>query len=319
MTSLSKGDAKVHLHICLSLPTSPEIQPAMQPVTPLRRSDRLRHANVINSSPSSSPGTAAYLGPSRSRVFSSPGGQTDSDTTLWGTTSSNSSGSGTEDTLGDDGSDAMALVALTFPPKLSAVYEELVPMLDYSRPELMKTVSLLSVFFPMTNPHSSHSFPTPTLSPNKPRATQDIPRLNSYLKDLNTFLIDVIHNGLSQEWPEFNAFVQLCHRINEVIHAKKAKMSPQKRKQYEEVGCMGNGLEFSLDSKSVSMKGKHWQRVWRDTENAETVNRRPTNFGWNDAGASGSRVSPPDTTNALDFPYPRARTLDYCTIPNTYH
>src|SRR6267154_3736543 len=119
----------------------------MNPVTPLRRSERLRRptAKAIGSSPSSSsPGTTAYVGRSvnpRSRLFSAPGGQTDSDSTLWNSSPSKSSGSSTEDTVGD-ATDYMVLAA-NFPPKLYETYLGLAPMLRYSDAELMKRVSLL--------------------------------------------------------------------------------------------------------------------------------------------------------------------------------
>ena len=136
----------------------------LKPVTPLRRSERIRRptAKAIGSSPGSSPGTAAYLGPtigSRSRVFFAPGGQTDSDSTLRNNTSSKSSGSCTEDTVGD-GQDSMALVA-NFPTKLYGAYERVAPILGQSNAELMKRVSLL-FFFPTTNPHSFVPNFTPT-------------------------------------------------------------------------------------------------------------------------------------------------------------
>jgi len=119
----------------------------MKPVTPLRRSERLRYpsAKAMGSSPGSSPGSAAYAGRSinsRSRVFSVPGGQTDSDTTLRNTTSSDSSGSCTEDAVGD-ATDSMAMVA-NFPPKVRQAYQRLAPILGYTDAELMKYVSLLS-------------------------------------------------------------------------------------------------------------------------------------------------------------------------------
>jgi hypothetical protein len=129
----------------------------LKPVTPLRRSERLRRptAKAIGSSPGSSPGTAAYVDRSinpRSRVFSSPSGQTDSDSTLRNTSSSKSSGSCTEDTVGD-ATDSMALVA-HFPPKLYQAYQGLAPILRYSNAELMKRVSLPSFSQRPTRPHS---------------------------------------------------------------------------------------------------------------------------------------------------------------------
>jgi hypothetical protein len=142
----------------------------MNPVTPsLRRSDRLRRptAKAIGSSPGSSPGKAAHVGRSiKSRLFSAPGDQTDSDSTLRHTSSSQSSGSGTEDTVGD-ATECMALGA-SFPPPIYAAYRGLAPMLRYSDKDLMKQVSLLS-FFPTTNPPSF--VPTLTHSNHAPHRT----------------------------------------------------------------------------------------------------------------------------------------------------
>ena len=137
----------------------------MNPVTP-RRSERLRRptAKAIGSSPGSSPGTAAYVGRSinsRSRVFSAPGGQTDSDSTLRNTSSPQSSGSCTEDTVGD-ATECMALAA-SFPPKIYEAYQGLAPMLRYSDRDLMKRVSLPSFSQRPTRPHSFPPSLTPTV------------------------------------------------------------------------------------------------------------------------------------------------------------
>src|SRR6266849_5384181 len=127
-------------YICLSLPTSTETQPTnMQPVTPLRRSERLRRPTpkAIGSSPGSgsSPGTVGHPFGSRPRVFYPPGGQTDSDSTLRNSTSSKSSGSCTEDTVGDGQTYA---VGCQLPPKFHEPYKRLAPLLSLSDAELMK-------------------------------------------------------------------------------------------------------------------------------------------------------------------------------------
>lgn len=126
----------------------------MMPVTPLRRSERLRRptAKAFGSSPISSPGTAAYVSPSigsRSRVFSRPDGQSDSDSTLWNAKSSKSSGSCTEDTA----TNSTAQVS-RIPSKLYEDYEWLASIMLNSDAELMKRVSLSS-FSPTSNPPSS--------------------------------------------------------------------------------------------------------------------------------------------------------------------
>lgn len=135
------------------------------PVTPLRRSERLRRptAKAIGSSPSSSPGTTAYVSRSintRPRVFYAPGGQTDSDSTLRNTSSSQSSGSCTEDTVGD-AADCMAMAA-SFPPKIYETYQGLAPLLRYYDADFMKRVSLLSFSQRRTRPHLFPPSPTPT-------------------------------------------------------------------------------------------------------------------------------------------------------------
>lgn len=88
---------------------------------------------------------------------------------------------------------------------------------------------------------------------------------------------------------------------------------------------MENGPEFTLGPTSVPMKADHWQETWRDT--ADTVyvrglyeNAQPhSNFSLNDVGASGSEVQTKETdVLGYSLSYPRARTLDYCTIPDTY-
>jgi hypothetical protein len=139
----------------------------MTPVTPVtpRRSERLRRPTprALGLSPGSSPGTAAYVGRSnnsRSRVFTAPGSQTDSDSTLRNSSSSKSSGSSTEGTVGD-ATECMALPA-NFPPKLYETYQGLAPILRYSDAEFMKRVSLLSFSQRPTRPHSPF---TPSLTP----------------------------------------------------------------------------------------------------------------------------------------------------------
>ncbi|KAI0274552.1 hypothetical protein BGY98DRAFT_53237 [Russula aff. rugulosa BPL654] len=184
----------------------------MKPVTPLRRSDRLRRpsSKAIGSSPCSSPGTAVHHSPSvapRSRVFSAPGGQPDSDSTLRNTNSSKSSGSCTEDIAGD-ATDSMVLVA-SFPPKLHEAYQGLAPLLGHSNTELMR---------------------------------RDVPCLKVYLKQINAFLQKVIRIGFSCQWSEFNKFVELCDRIAKVIDAKGGTLSPKKQKKREETGLWGWGM-----------------------------------------------------------------------------
>jgi hypothetical protein len=134
----------------------------MNPVTPLRRSERLRRPTnkAFGSSPGSSPGTAANVGrssSSRSRVFSTPGGQTGSDSTLRNTTPSESSGSYMED-ANSDSTVSMAMAA-RFPKELHRAYLGLDRILSYTDDDLMMHVSLLP--FPTTN---SPSF-VPTLTP----------------------------------------------------------------------------------------------------------------------------------------------------------
>jgi hypothetical protein len=215
----------------------------------------------------------------------------------------------------------MALGA-SFPPPIYAAYLGLAPMLRYSDKDLMNRVSLLS-FFPTTNPPSF----VPTLTHSlQPCATQDLPTLNGYLKELNPFLRSIVGIGRSTVWPEFNNFVELCSRIANVIDAKKATLPKRKQKQ-EETDFVGmeNGLDFALGPTCVAMKGEHWQEAWREQEKEDTDfiqrmyrNAMPANnFGWDDVGASGSEVQ---ETNVLDYSlsYPPARTLDYCTIPDTY-
>jgi hypothetical protein len=135
----------------------------MDPVTPLRRSGRVRYPTpkAIGSSPSSSPGSAAHHSrsvTSRPRVFYAPGHQSDSDSTLRNTNSSKSSGSSTEDTVGD-ATDPVGFVSF-FPPKIYETYERLAPLLRHSNAELVRRVSLLSF-----SQRPTHSFvPTPYLN-----------------------------------------------------------------------------------------------------------------------------------------------------------
>lgn len=134
-------------------------------VTPLRRSERLRRptAKATGSSPSSSPGTTAYASRSintRPRVFYAPGSQTDSDSTLRNTSSSRSSGSCTEDSVGD-ATDCKALAA-NFPPKVYETYQGLAPLLRHSDADFMKRVSLLFFSQRRTRPHLFPPSPTPT-------------------------------------------------------------------------------------------------------------------------------------------------------------
>lgn len=138
------------------------------PVTPLRRSDRLRRstAKAFGSSPGSSPGSAPLLSSSvgfRSRVFFAPGGQTDSDSTLRNTNSSRSSGSSTEDTVGG-ATDPMGLVS-RFPQKLYRAYEGLAPLLHTSDAELMNRVSLFS--FSQGDNVLIRSHPHPNRAPHR--------------------------------------------------------------------------------------------------------------------------------------------------------
>lgn len=185
----------------------------------------------------------------------------------------------------------MALVA-HFPPKLYQAYQGLAPILRYSDAELMK---------------------------------RDIPILDAYLNQLNPFLRGVVSTGYSCQWSEFEKFTELCNRIAKVVDAKRAALSP-KMQQGGEIDFvrMRNGFDFAAGSTWVAMKGEHSQEAWKDTADPEYLRglyrdaAPPNNFGWNDVGAGSSGVQP--VTNALDYSlsYPPARTLDYCTIPNTY-
>jgi hypothetical protein len=118
--------------------------------------------------------------------------------------------------------------------------------------------------------------------------------------------------------------MKLCERISKVMDAKRATLPPNMQKQEEfNFKGMGNGLEFAVGSTWVAMKGEHWQEAWPDKADTGYIQRMyrnaapPNNFGWDDAGAGGSEVP---ETDALGYSlsYPRAKTLDYCTIPDTY-
>jgi len=250
----------------------------------------------MDSSPSSSPGTAAHVGRSsysrpRPKVFSAPGSQTDSDSTLRNTSSSKSSGSCTEDTAGD--ATYSKALAANFPPKLFEAYQGLAPILRYSDSELMK---------------------------------RDIRGLKDYHNQLNAFVLKVIAVGYSCQWSEFNNFIGLRDRIAKVIEAKKATL-PQKMQKHignEFVG-MRNGLEFDCGPNMVAMKAEQWQEALKDPADSGYIRdmyknaSAPSNFGWYDVGAGGSEVRTKET-DVLDYSltYPQAKTLDYCTIPDTY-
>ena len=88
---------------------------------------------------------------------------------------------------------------------------------------------------------------------------------------------------------------------------------------------MGKGLEFAVGPNWVAMKGEHWQETWEDTADTEYLRGMymnatpPSNFSWDDVRAGRSDVQSHET-DALDYSlsYPQAKTLDYCTIPDTY-
>jgi len=131
----------------------------------------------------------------------------------------------------------------------------------------------------------------------------------------------VIGIGRSLQWPEFDNFVELIRRIERVIDVKRTTLPPGMVKQEAvEFNGMGNNLEFAVGQKWVQVKGEHLQEPWRDQADIQQMYRNaapPSNFGWDDTGAGGSQV---EETDALGYSlsYPRARTLDYCTIPDTY-
>ena len=119
--------------------------------------------------------------------------------------------------------------------------------------------------------------------------------------------------------------MELCHRIANVIDAKKATLPRKMQKQEDEFVGMGNGLEFVLEPTYVAMKAEHWQEAWKEQEKADTdfirrmyVNAAPPNhFDWDDSGASRSEIQETDVLN-YSLSYPQSRTLDHCTIPDTY-
>lgn len=133
---------------------------------PLRRSNRLRRQTskgLLNSSPSSSPGTSANAGHRnfpRSTLFYGPGDQSDSDSSLQSTTSSTALSS--ECFRGSH----VAVSVSMLPPKLAKDYKVLAPILGYSDAELMEQVSL-ALPFPTTN-SPSHSSPL-SLTPDHAR------------------------------------------------------------------------------------------------------------------------------------------------------
>lgn len=133
--------------------------------------------------------------------------------------------------------------------------------------------------------------------------------------------------GFSHDWTEFDKFVELRNRIARAIEAKGPALSPKKQKKREETGFMGmqNGQEFAVGPTWIAAKGEYWQKNWDDPADTEYIQRMyrnaapPSNFGWNDVGAGGS-VARSKETDALDYSlsYPQAKSLDYCTIPDTY-
>jgi hypothetical protein len=140
----------------------------MEPLTPLRRSDRLRRLTpkAMGSSPGSSPGTTANVGRGRciyprSALFSGPGDQTDSDSSLGESTSPKSSNSRTEYIFSNATHSVVS--AAKFPPKLYKAYEVLAALLPYSDAKLMEHVSLLSFSQRPTRPHSFPLSLTPTM------------------------------------------------------------------------------------------------------------------------------------------------------------
>jgi len=140
--------------------TSAEIQSNMKAVTPLRRSTRIcrQTPKAIGSSPESATEVSSIS--SRQKLYSSSRSQTYSDSTLCDITSSESSGSSTEDSVSYPANPTSRVAV--FPPEVCETYDRLAPILRYSDAELGELVSLSP--FPTTNPrphsrmhHTGHS------------------------------------------------------------------------------------------------------------------------------------------------------------------
>jgi hypothetical protein len=144
----------------------------MEPIvpSPLRRSSRIRHQTP--KAAGSSPGSATEVSSisSRKKLYSSSRSQTYSDSTLWDITSSESSGSSTEDSVSHPANPTSRVAA--FPPELREAYNRLTPILRYSDAELGDLVSHSP--FSTTNPrphsrmhHTGHSQFKSHLQPDK--------------------------------------------------------------------------------------------------------------------------------------------------------
>jgi len=153
----------------------------------------------------------------------------------------------------------------------------------------------------------------------------DIYGLNGYIKDITALLRGVMGLGCSGQWPHYNYFAKICLRIKEIMDAKRAAL-PLKMQKEVELGLerMGNYNPFPLGPDLVAMKGEQWQETWKDSDSGyiQSMYRNAahaSNFSLDDVGASGSEEKLAESS-ALDYSlsYPRARTLDYHTIPDTY-
>jgi hypothetical protein len=105
--------------------------------------------------------------------------------------------------------------------------------------------------------------------------------------------------GHSCQWPEEKKFLELRERIAKVVDAKKAALPPK----------MPPGEESWTDIADR----KYIQDLYRNAA-------PPSNFSWDDVGAGGSDVQSQETPldYSLGYSYPQPRSIDYCTILDTY-
>ena len=217
--------------------------------------------------------------------------------------SSNSSGSCTDDTVAD-ATDSIALVS-DLPQEFHKAYQELVPVLGYSDAQFTELVSCPPC--PPTTDTASSSSPFP-----HPCTIQEVATLENTLSEIKALLRGVIGVGYSRQWAEFDKLLALRQRISDIIDAKKAAAPPRK---IEVVDLQGvPGLEFARQTDWVAVRLGDWPETSEDVADTSYLTNlyrnaaAPSVFGWEDFGAGSS-----EEPEIGDHPGIN-RTLDYLSF-----
>ncbi|KAH9984972.1 hypothetical protein BJV77DRAFT_1071656 [Russula vinacea] len=179
----------------------------MPSVSPYRRQALARSRPYATENRTAGSVASSRITRSRARYLAVADSQSDTDSTLRNSSSSNSSGSCTDDTVAD-ATDSITLVS-DLPQEFHKAYQELVPVLGYSDAQFTEL---------------------------------EVTTLENTLSEIKALLRGVIGVGYSRQWAEFDKLLALRQRISDIIDAKKAAAPSRKIEVVDLQGYLGSNL-----------------------------------------------------------------------------